>query len=460
MCILLAVGVAAQSHSFRDTSYVKYRQFDLAGFISDTTDGLVHSINQMGGPTVPGDGWRQQLLSKDDIVQYNYTASPDGMRVAGISAVIQTNYRTPVCPMVPPEYLLLYDAMPDTFQLKAMVQWEVCDTVGRSYFDWIADAWGGKITFMDVYQMPAPHHYCIFDMYFSEPVTVYDSFYVGGTQRMGMGNSNGDAWYLTRTVVRCDTITNTVYSDYRPILWKIFSYDTVGRPWALNQWHWAQTNQWMMVLPIIEVVDTSFANAPECPRVSGLFVRGSYTDTVTLQWSPDSLHTEFELSYGREGIRPEEGTIITLHDTTKWQFTDTAYSDTPMVAYVRTVCREYDTLRWSNWGSPAYWRLHHERPADTTQTEGITVPDDGSDLSRFVRLMPNPASRNVVVMSSYGINGLEVYDVRGERVMDQKGTGRGTTATFDVTGWAKGAYVVLVHTPAGTTAKRLVVKGN
>ena len=89
MCILLAVGVAAQSHSFSDTSYVKYRQFDLAGFISDTTEGLVHSINQMGGPTVPGDGWRQQSLSKDDIVQYNYTASPDGMRVAGISAVYE-----------------------------------------------------------------------------------------------------------------------------------------------------------------------------------------------------------------------------------------------------------------------------------------------------------------------------------------------------------------------------------
>lgn len=458
MCILLAVGVVAQSHSFRDTSYVKYEQFDFIGYISDTSYPL-HGY-QTSPPSIPGDNNQASLL-KDDIVQYNYTASPDGMRVVGISAVIQTNYRTPVCPMVPPEYLLLYDAMPDTFQLKAMVQWEVCDTVGRPYYDWIVNAEGGKpITWSQAFQAPIPEDLTIFDMYFSEPVTVYDSFYVGGTQRMGMGNTNWDATYFCYNLMTLDTITNTVSRSYRPILWKVYSYDSVGRPWAPNQWHGIQTNQWMMVLPIIEVVDTSFANAPECPRVSGLFVRGSYTDTVTLQWSPDSLHTEFELSYGREGIRPEEGTIITLHDTTKWQFTDTAYSDTPMVAYVRTVCREYDTLRWSNWGSPAYWRLHHERPADTTQTEGITVPDDGSDLSRFVRLMPNPASRNVVVMSSYGINGLEVYDVRGERVMEQKGTGRGTTAVFDVTGWAKGAYVVLVHTPAGTTAKRLVVKGN
>ena len=184
-----------------------------------------------------------------------------------------------------------------------------------------------------------------------------------------------------------------------------------------------------------------------------MFSRGNNTDTVTVQWSYDSLHTEFELSYGREGMRPEEGTIITLHDTNRWQFTDTTYRDTPMVTYVRTVCREYDTLRWSNWGSPLYWHLHHEG----SNHEGITVPDDQSDLSRFVQLMPNPANNRALVISSYGIEGIEVYDVKGNRVLEQKGTERGTTAGFDVTGWAKGAYVVLVRTPAGTTAKRLVV---
>jgi hypothetical protein len=210
----------------------------------------------------------------------------------------------------------------------------------------------------------------------------------------------------------------------------------------------------MMVMPIIRVVDTSFANAPKCPDVSGLFARGSYTETVTVQWDRDSLHSEFELSYGREGTAPDEGTIVTVNDN-RWMFTDTAYWDTPMVTYVRTVCREYDTLRWSGWSSPVRWRLHHEQPADTSQHEGIEVPDDGSDLSRYVRLMPNPASGSVVVMSSYGIERVEVYDMRGERVMEQEG--QSTTVGFDVSSWAKGAYVVLVRTPAGTASKRLVV---
>lgn len=102
-----------------------------------------------------------------------------------------------------------------------------------------------------------------------------------------------------------------------------------------------------------------------------------------------------------------------------------------------------------------YWRLHHETPVDTSQHEGFVVPDDRSDLSRFVRLMPNPASESVVVMSSYGIKSIEVYDIRGERVIEQDGNG--TSTDFNVSKWPKGAYVVLVHTPMGTAAKRLLV---
>ena len=190
--------------------------------------------------------------------------------------------------------------------------------------------------------------------------------------------------------------------------------------------------------------------------MTGLFARGNYTDTVTVQWAQDSLHPEFELSYGCEGIRPEDGTIVTLRDN-KWMFSDTAYSDTPMVAYVRTVCREYDTLRWSRWSDPVYFRLHHERD-DTTQHEEISMPDERDVLSRFVRIMPNPASGNVLVMSSYGIDRIEVFDVRGERVLEQSNTEHRRSAEFDVTSWAKGVYVVLIHTPGGTSAKRLVVK--
>ena len=65
-----------------------------------------------------------------------------------------------------------------------------------------------------------------------------------------------------------------------------------------------------------------------------------------------------------------------------------------------------------------------------TDPVGIATADSGS-----VRLQPNPASGSVVVMSSYGIERVEVYDTRGRRVHEQ--AANGTTTGFDVSGWAR-----------------------
>ena len=301
------------------------------------------------------------------------------------------------------------------------------------------------------------NYFRTFDCYFDKPVVVYDSFYVGGTDYSLMGTAThqpsipeSNSNYITFRP-SYDYFTDTCYNV---ALWKLYHYTSHGGWLTPNQWYWIPSNQFLMVLPIIAVVDTSFANAPECPRVTGLFSRGSYTDTVTVQWAQDSLHREFEVSYGREGTAPDDGTIVTVRNANRWQFTDVAYRDIPMVSYVRTVCREYDTLRWSGWSSPVRWRLHHEE-GDTTHHEGIEVAE-GGDLSRFVRLMPNPASGRVVVMSSYGMERVRVYDARGGKVYDSPADG--TTAGFDVSSWAKGTYVVHVRTHAGTAAKRLVVQ--
>jgi hypothetical protein len=214
------------------------------------------------------------------------------------------------------------------------------------------------------------------------------------------------------------------------------------------------SDQFLMVLPIIEVVDTSFANAPECPAVSGLFARGNYTDTVTVQWDYDSLHPEYQLWYGPENDFEARSAMVPLR-TNRWVFSDASYADTQMEAYVRAVCHEYDTLRYSEWGRPIRFMLHHQEP-DTTGHGGIGVPEAGDGLSRYVQLMPNPASGSVLISSSYRIDRVEAYDVRGEKVMEQPTEGR--KAAFDVSAWPKGAYVVLVRTPAGTAAKRLVVQ--
>ncbi len=456
--VLVAKGVVAQSHGFRDTSYVRYEQFDYDSWVKEDPN---HHGKILDEPKMPTSLFCGSVLLNDDILQYNYTDDSAGMEVVGLSAAVffqRGHLRTDVMP----EYLLLYEATPDSFVLRGQLQWDETDTSGRPYASWLinstdcGDVWSSNVGTAD-YGNISTYGIKFFDLYFDTPIVVYDSFYVGGTSRF-----DGDSNHI---LSQCHYVTfKPSFSelDYDssctiPTLWKLYHYRLGWTP--RYEWYWAQSNQFLMILPIIKVVDTSFANAPACPRVTGLFARGNNTDTVTVQWDLDNQHREFEVSYGREGTRPDDGTIVTVSNSNRWQFADTAYRDTQMITYVRTVCREYDTLRWSGWSSPVYWRLHHT-VADTTQHEGIAVPEEESDLSRYVRLMPNPAGGSVTVMSSYGIERLEVYDIRGERVLELSGIGRGTTAGFDVSKWARGTYVVLVRTPAGTVSKRLVVEGN
>ena len=452
-CILAAAGLSAQSHSFRDTNHVRYEQFDFDEWVWEDTVHHGKSLDDC-----PLYSYRNALWDLD-IVQYNYTDNPAGMDIIGLSAAVCL-WDGHILTDVPSEYLLLYEAMPDTFELKAQLQWFEHDTAGRPDGIYMVN----PILCHDSNTSARGPYYLtfigstfkIFDLFFEKPITVYDSFYVGATVRFMSEMFTPENRISSSNYLYFNTNVNQYGSTcFLPSLWKLFFYrsdNIMGVP--PYQWHWFPTCQFMLVLPIINVVDTSFANAPACPKVSGMFLRGNNTDTVTLQWAYDSLHGEFEVSYGPDGTAPGDGTVVTVFDN-RWQFTDVAYSDTLMVAYVRTVCREYDTLRWSGWSSPMNFRLHY---VDTTthHEEGIEVPEEGDDLSRFVRLMPNPASGSVLVMSSYGMERVEVYDARGGKVYDSPADG--TTAGFDVSSWAKGAYVVHVRTHAGTAAKRLVVQ--
>ena len=455
-CVLVTMGVLAQSHTFRDTSYVPYWQFDYDAWVFEDS---VHNGKTWSRVLYPD---RQSMaFGYDDILQYNYTDNPAGMKVVGLSATIILN-KTQLSPDAPPEYLLLYEATPDSFILKAQVQWDETDTAGRpcpllmlNQISCHNTSGRDGIIYVQLYLNNPFYAVKQFDYYFDKPIIVYDSFYVGGTCHSDEYPFNNEPGPVSKSSYLTFRTTWESYDStcVLPALWKLYHYHQFG-DLPFNQWYWRPSNQFLLVLPIIEVVDTSFANAPECPRVSGLFVRGSYTDTVTVQWDYDSLHPEYQLWYGPEADFETRNAIVPLR-TNRWVFTDASYADVPMVVYVRTVCHEYDTLRYSEWSTPLRFTLHHQEQ-DTSGHGDIGVPEAGDDLSRFVQLMPNPASGSVLVNSSYVIRRVEAYDVRGEKVMDQSAEGR--KATFDVSSWPKGAYVVLVRTPAGTAAKRLVVQ--
>ena len=82
--------------------------------------------------------------------------------------------------------------------------------------------------------------------------------------------------------------------------------------------------------------------------------------------------------------------------------------------------------------------------------------DGTADGDRWVSLMPNPAQGAVNVLSSYRLNRIEVYNLKGEKVFEQKADG--ITAEFDVSGWAKGVYIVALYPEHGVVTKKLVVR--
>lgn len=91
-----------------------------------------------------------------------------------------------------------------------------------------------------------------------------------------------------------------------------------------------------------------------------------------------------------------------------------------------------------------------EEPGDTT---GVTAADL---VSRYVTVQPNPATEEARVLSSFGIEGVEVFDAEGRRVAELRG--EGLEARIDVRGWAAGSYLLRVATPLGATTKKLLVR--
>ena len=93
---------------------------------------------------------------------------------------------------------------------------------------------------------------------------------------------------------------------------------------------------------------------------------------------------------------------------------------------------------------------------DTIVTYDTILSIGQSDmLQRFTGVMPNPAVGVAKVVSSFGMQRVEVYDATGAKVYDSRAAG--LSHTLDVDRWPAGTYLVRIHTPQGVAVKRLVV---
>jgi len=75
---------------------------------------------------------------------------------------------------------------------------------------------------------------------------------------------------------------------------------------------------------------------------------------------------------------------------------------------------------------------------------------------RYTSVSPNPATQRATVTSSFGLERIEVYDPQGRQTLTLPATGY--RATLDLSAWPRGTYLLRIHTPLGTTTKKLLVQ--
>ena len=179
-----------------------------------------------------------------------------------------------------------------------------------------------------------------------------------------------------------------------------------------------------------------------CGEVTGLRCQalGGAGRVAFVEWDAGDNNSAYEISYGPEGTPAGEGTVYTPQIP---QYVTAIDRNTHYDFYVRARC-DLDTTKWSAWSEPLHVHLA------SMAINGAEEPVEWS-------LTPNPAHESATVQCEVGMTSVELLTVKGERIMLRDMAGE-PTCSLDLSGLAKGIYIVQVTTPKGTAARKLAVE--
>ncbi len=297
---------------------------------------------------------------------------------------------------------------------------------------------------MESLRIPMPS--ALYEVMFDHPEVVVDSFLVAGTAYNNEGTYVGqyhpESWWchyptryptLFKWVNALDT-TNISWLKWRDEAWFRWSFRSAYRGGPNSRGEYGLTTRY-----IYPIIDPEF-DTVLCDEVRDLRVAEATDTTLTLMWNGGN-NVQWEVQY----VEVNGWDVLTERTTVPMVTLTGLRERTNYMVRVRGMC-EWDTEYgpWSEWAD-VYTGAHHDDP-----------PESISNLGRFTQMMPNPASGQVTVLSSYRLSRVVVYDLAGHAVLEVADDG--LTTTFDVSGLSKGVYVVAIHTPAGIATKRLVVE--
>ncbi|MBO4307149.1 MAG: T9SS type A sorting domain-containing protein, partial [Bacteroidales bacterium] len=123
---------------------------------------------------------------------------------------------------------------------------------------------------------------------------------------------------------------------------------------------------------------------------------------------------------------------------------------TAYTAYVRTWCEYLENF--SEWERVDFTTTG-VNPNDTADHDTTSI---APLAQQRVSIVPNPATNSVTVTAESKILSVEVYNVKGQRIVTAEG--RGTTQKLDTSAWPNGTSTVTIRTIQGSVTRKLVIK--
>jgi len=253
----------------------------------------------------------------------------------------------------------------------------------------------------------------MYERYFSSPVTVTDSFYVGRRYRTD---------HLDDRHVLLLTLSDTVIYGYQ---YYAVYYDFIREystgTFELHQWvyDWINYQMHPFLFPIIAPPDTTVN--PGDTIVTPI-------DTVINSGDTLVVLPGDTLVIGGDTIVNTGDTIVIIP------------GEPFIIGGDTIVVNPGDSVIVIPGGTPGVGL----RPNDL--------------IYRYTSVAPNPAKNSVRVTSSFGLSRLEAYDAHGRLIKECNIQHSALSIDLDVSSWPSGTYLLRITTPAGLTTKKLLIQ--
>ena len=320
----------------------------------------------------------------------------------------------------------------------------LADSVGKPVFEINIE----RQEVCEVLDFYSENYYDIYEVYFSSPIMLTDSFYLAAHFN-SFSQSKDDFGLAAPQIFELhhyggsDYVPSTHYYDFPKFINRakggytvhqnsaaIYGIDTIQVP--DDEWFTIEgceeNHGFAMIFPILNMSCGVPENITWVPMGGG--------SNVLVHWEAGECNTSWEVSYGPAGTLPGEGTIT--ETTSPSLIISGLADDARYVAYVRSRCARL-SVGWSEWSDSVVIGQQGIKAVEATD----------------VALHPNPASGAVLLTAEASLTGVEVYTAAGAPFLRLPATG--SALRIDTSAWPSGTYLLVIATEQGTVTRRLTV---